>query len=45
MFKDIYNHNKMSLANGSLMRISPQGLFFALTGESPLENAQFIKGT
>lgn len=45
MFKDIYSHNKTSLANGSLMRISPQAFFFALTGEEPLQHAQFIKGT
>lgn len=45
MFKDIYSYNKTSLANGSLMRISPQAFFFALSGEKPLKHAQFIKGT
>lgn len=45
MFAAIYNRNKSSLANGSLMRISPQAFFFSLTGESPLQHAQFIQST
>lgn len=44
MFKTIYNYNRNSMANGSLMRISPFAFFFALTGEDPLKHAQFIKG-
>jgi ADP-ribosylglycohydrolase len=44
MFKDIYDYNKNSMANGSLMRISPFAFFFALIGEDPLKHAQFIKG-
>jgi len=32
MFKAIYERNKNSQANGSLMRISPMAFFLALTG-------------
>jgi ADP-ribosylglycohydrolase len=39
MFDEIYERNKRSQANGSLMRISPMAFFLALTGEEPLEHA------
>ena len=32
LFKVIYNRNNTSMANGSLMRISPFAFFFSLTG-------------
>lgn len=44
MFQNIYDYNRNSMANGSLMRISPFAFFFALIGEDPLKHAQFIKG-
>lgn len=45
MFERIYNYNKDSMANGSLMRISPLAFFFSLAGEQPLEHTQFIRST
>ena len=43
LFKIIYNRNKNSMANGSLMRISPFAFFFSQTGEEPLNHQQLIK--
>ena len=45
LFSVINSRNLNSMANGSLMRISPFAFFFALTGEHPSNHKQLIKGT
>jgi ADP-ribosylglycohydrolase len=37
--------NSNSQSNGSLMRIAPMALFFALLEEDPANHANFIKST
>jgi hypothetical protein len=37
--------NGYSQSNGSLMRIAPMAIFFALIDEDPQAHAKFIKGT